>query len=343
MMIFDIAKIFFSLQKKLFCQFKNNLYFCQKISVKKMTKNRKRGGKYINPLTDFGFKFIFGTKEYLIYFLNAVLKIEGGIVDLEYGATERKGRFEKDRTTIFDLYCTTGNGASILIEMQSHSQEYFGDRALYYASRMVQEQGENKKGNIDWNFELNPVISVNILNFKIPVAGKPKADKSQKTQGDKYAKYVKLVDVETSEVFNKNLSFVFLELPRFKKKENELKTPVEEWMFILKNMAKLNDLPEALRIPIFEKMFLKAEVANLSPEDRKIYDESLKRYKDMYTVISERDRKIDSLTTQVTNLSGQNANLSTQNANLSTQVTNLSTQNAALAEEIVRLRKQLGK
>ena len=42
-------------------------------------------GVYINPLTDFGFKRIFGTdanKDLLIDFLNAVLKIKGGIKDL---------------------------------------------------------------------------------------------------------------------------------------------------------------------------------------------------------------------------------------------------------------------
>ena len=39
-------------------------------------------GRYIDLRTDFGFKHIFGDKEFLMNFLNAVLKIEGGIVDL---------------------------------------------------------------------------------------------------------------------------------------------------------------------------------------------------------------------------------------------------------------------
>jgi hypothetical protein len=60
-------------------------------------------GRYIDPKTDFGFKLIFGTKEFLIPFLNAVLKIKGGIKELFYGNTEKKGVSEDDRSSFYDL------------------------------------------------------------------------------------------------------------------------------------------------------------------------------------------------------------------------------------------------
>ena len=82
--------------------------------------------RYIDLRTDFGFKHIFGDREFLLYFLNAVLKIEGGIVDLHYDNTEKPGLFKGDRTTIFDLYCKTKAGESILIEMQNARQECYG-------------------------------------------------------------------------------------------------------------------------------------------------------------------------------------------------------------------------
>ena len=95
------------------------------ISVSSKAKKPKKAlkksiGKYINPLTDFGFKHIFGTKEYLMDFLNAVLKIKGGIVDLHYDNTVRPGRSEDDRTTIFDLYCVV-----CIIDGQRHPQNIF--------------------------------------------------------------------------------------------------------------------------------------------------------------------------------------------------------------------------
>ena len=50
----------------------------QVTGTKKGAKKSKQqsASKYINPLTDFGFKYIFGAKESLIDFLNAVLDIE---------------------------------------------------------------------------------------------------------------------------------------------------------------------------------------------------------------------------------------------------------------------------
>jgi hypothetical protein len=75
-------------------------------------------------------------------FLNAVLEIDGGIVDLRYTNPERQGRVEIDRRAIFDLYCITGTGSHVIVEMQNVRQDYFKDRALYYLSFPIQEQGE---------------------------------------------------------------------------------------------------------------------------------------------------------------------------------------------------------
>jgi predicted transposase/invertase (TIGR01784 family) len=259
----------------------------KKIMTKKETNVKKIAntttieepmGKYINPLTDFGFKHIFGIKDLLINFLNAVLKIEGGIMDLHYDNTVKPGRSEEDRTNIFDLFCTTGKGERIIIEMHNHRQEYFKDRALYYASCSIQEQNVKGKG---WNYMLSPVYSVNIVNFRL--------DKPQKA---KYASYIQLMDIDTHQVFNKKLTFVFMELPCFTKKEHELKTGVEQWMYVLKYLPELDNLPKTLCNEVFEKLFFMAEIAKLSKAKRKDYDNSLKRYRNMNLAISERDRKI---------------------------------------------------
>ena len=251
--------------------------------AKKTAAVQESMGRYINPLTDFGFKRIFGTKEFLIDFLNAVLFLGGNIVDLHYDNPERPGRSDDDRTTIFDLYCTLKNGERIIIEMQNHTQEFFRDRTLYYASRLIQEQGEDKTGK-DWDFKLNSVYSVNIANFRL--------DKKKRKNTGKYASYVQLIDVETREVFYKKLIFAFFELPRFNKEEHQLENSIDTWMYVLKNLAKLDNLPETLRNRIFERLFLKAEIAKLTKEDRKEYDQSLKNLSDMNIILADRDRII---------------------------------------------------
>ena len=242
-------------------------------------------GKYINPLTDFGFKFIFGNKEFLLDFLNAVLKIKGGIVDLHYDNTERTGRSDEDRTTIFDLYCILGTGEHIHIEMQQHRHDNFVERTLYYATRLIQEQGEDKKGDDDWQFDLKAVYSVNIVNFHL------EADKEKRKKAGKYISYGHIKDDDNKVICDK-LNFVFLELPYFTKEVHELTNYVDWWMYVLKNMAKLDHLPDALCNRIFERLFLKAEIAKLSKKDRKIYNQSVKKLSDMNIIVRDRDRKI---------------------------------------------------
>ena len=305
-------------------------------SVKNTVPDEEPIGRYINPLTDFGFKYIFGNKEFLIDFLNAVLKIEGGIVDLYYDNTERPGRSEDDRTTIFDLYCTLKNGERIIIEMQHYRHDNFVERTLYYATRLIQEQGEDKKGDTNWKFELKPVYSVNIVNFTLDT------DKKKRKKTGKYISYAHIIDDDTHKMICDKLTFVYLELPYFTKEVHELTNYIDWWMYVLKNLAQLNHLPDALRNRIFERLFLKAEIAKLSKKDRKEYDRSLKKLRDMNIIVADRDGKIASL--QQTNTSLQQTNTSLQQTNTSLQQTNTSLQqdNAAKDRRIAELERKLG-
>jgi predicted transposase/invertase (TIGR01784 family) len=245
-------------------------------TARKKETNAGDLGKYINLLTDYGFKQIFGEKEFLIDFLNSVLNIKGGIADLTYGNTEWKDEQEDGRTTYFDLYCTTGNGEHIIIEMQHYPEKNFRNRVLHYATRLIQKQGEPGK---NWKYRLCPVYSVNIVNFFL--------EKGKKFPAGKYASYFQLIDIDTKHVFNDNLTFVFFELPRFTKKEHETMNIVEKWMFVIKNLYKLNNLPDALRTRIFERLFRKAEIAKMTREQREEYENSLKRYRIMTSVLDE--------------------------------------------------------
>ena len=249
---------------------------------KKNVRNKRESSKYINPLTDFGFKHIFGAKASMLDFLNAVLNIEGGIADLTYDNTEKIAHADEDRTARYDLHCTTGTGERVIIEMQNQSQYFFRDRMLYYATFPIQEQAPKGK---DWDFKLNPVYSVNITNFRM------NRTETVNTE-EKYCSYFQLMNTDTKEIFSDKLIFVVLELPLFDKTEDELQTGMDKWMFVLKNLPKLNDLPAGFRNEVFEQLFHTAEIAKLSASDRKEYYRSLKSYRDMNNYITQRDRKI---------------------------------------------------
>jgi len=232
------------------------------VKTKSKTVKPKDVGKYIDPRTDFGFKRLFGDKELMMAFLNAVLDVKDKIVELHYKNTVRTGVSKDDRSAIFDLYCTTGNGEQIIVEMQNIPHEYFKDRIVHYASRLIQEQPKKGKG---WDYMLPPVYSINIVDYKL--------DKESKT--DDYLSIIKLMNCKTNEVFYDKLTLVFLELPRFKIKEEDLKTDVEKWMYALKHLPELNKMPAKLRARIFRKLFELAQIAKMTNEQQTDYYKSL--------------------------------------------------------------------
>ena len=244
--------------------------------------------KYINLLTDFGFKHVFKHKKLLLNFLNAALPfIEGGIKDLSYDDTERTPHSEEERIARFDLNCITGNGERIIIEIQNHSQEFYKDRVIYYITFPIQEQAPKNK---DWDYQLNAVYSVNILNFRMKEL--PHEIKKTAKKVNKYLTYVQMCDVETKELFSDKVTLAFIELTHFRKKEEQLEKEVDKWTYVIKNIRKLQSLPATIKNDTFEELFEIAEIAALSKEDRKKYNMSIKTYRDMNNYIAYRDKTI---------------------------------------------------
>ena len=230
--------------------------------------------RYINPYTDFAFKLLFGTelnKELLISFLNALLYGEEKIKNVTYLNAEHLGTQERDRRAVFDIYCENEQGEKFLVEMQKGEQAFFKDRSIYYATFPIREQAI--KGG-SWNYELKAVYTVGILNFVFN-------DKDN----DHFHHEVKLTDMRTKEVFFDKLSFIYLEMPKFNKTEDELESMFDKWMFVLRNLSRLMERPVALQERIFESLFRAAEIANFNRKELVEYEDSLKNYRDWYSVM----------------------------------------------------------
>jgi len=229
--------------------------------------------KYINPFTDYGFKRLFGeepSKELLLDFLNELLKSEeGNIKGLTYLKSDRLGSSEEDRKAVFDLYCENEKGEKFIVELQKTKQKFFKDRTVYYSTFPIREQAQ--RGS-DWSFELNAVYTVAILDF---VFDEDKADKG------KYRYDVKLTDTGTCKVFYDKLTFIYLEMPKFSKPIEQLESRFDKWMYVIRNLNKLDRIPDELREGIFEKLFEVAEIAKFSPEEVQDYEDSLKSYRDL--------------------------------------------------------------
>ena len=88
------------------------------------------------------------------------------------------------------------------------------------------------------------------------------------------------MDLHTQEVFYGKLIFVYLEMPKFNKQENELVTMFDKWLFVLRNLATLLERPAALQERVFTRLFEAAEIAKFTKRELCEYEDSLKNFQD---------------------------------------------------------------
>lgn len=230
--------------------------------------------RYVNPFTDFGFKKLFGEeahKSLLIDFLNALLPPKHHVRNLEYTKNEAAGETSLDRRAVFDIACMGENGERFIVELQKAKQNFFKDRSVFYATFPIREQAE--RGD-DWNFELAAVYCIGILDFVFD-EDKDKAD---------YLHFVQLKNQHNA-VFYDKLAFVYLEMPKFLKTETELETQTDKWLYFIKHLSAIEEIPPPLREQVFEEAFHAAEIAKFTPAQAQEYETSLKYYRDLQNVM----------------------------------------------------------
>lgn len=224
------------------------------------------GRRFIDPLTDFGFKYLLGgepNKEIIIEFLNAIFAGQKNIVDLVFSPTEHAASTDEHKKVFFDLMCTGSGGEQFIIEMQRLEHDGFRDRCIYYLSRLVSEQVP--KGKSSWKGGLKEVHLIAVLDFKFRDGNE-----------ERFLHDIVLMNKDTGKIFYDRFGFKFLELPNFDKAVNELSSDLDKWFYILKNMSRMEEIPLYLNQGIFKKLFKIAEVSRLTKEQRRLYESNLK-------------------------------------------------------------------
>ena len=231
--------------------------------------------KYINPHTDFGFKRLFGSEcntELLISFLNTIFHGKQNIQKVTYINSESRPGF-------FVVRCENDKGEKFIVEMQNVYQEFFKDRTIYYSTFPIREQAQ--RGG-DWDFHLNPVYTIGLLNFNF-------ADGLENAK--RWHHEVKLMEVDTHEVFYDKLTYIYVEIPKFDKKESELESMYDKWMYVLKNLSNLMQRPAALQERVFTRLFEQAEISKFDKQELKLYEDSINAYRDIVNAIRTAEKK----------------------------------------------------
>lgn len=213
--------------------------------------------KYADLLDDDVFKLVFGrdsSKDVMIEFLNQVIP-DRKIVDLEFIDKEMHPVERDAKGVVYDMFCKTDSGARIIVEVQRRKQPFYPERAIYYSTFQIQRQVEAGADTYDFL----PVYVINILNFKMD---------GNKDRADVKSVY-RLYEETTQRLLTDRVTFIFIELPKFKKSIDELDGNVLEGMyFCFKNMAVLEECPKVLTHQIFRKIFEVSELYNMDQDTR---------------------------------------------------------------------------
>ena len=156
--------------------------------------------------------------------------------------------------------------------MQLGHQTYFRDRTLFYGAHIIHKQAPRRKY---WNFNLNTVYIVSILNF---------TEFNDEASKDKVIERAYVYRETVKERLSDKLQMIFIELPKFKKEASELQDNTDMWLYLLKNTVGLKACPPEITGRIF-KLFLEISEKNqLTPTEMDRYAVSLERSHQLHDI-----------------------------------------------------------
>ena len=86
--------------------------------------------------------------------------------------------------------------------------------------------------------------------------------------------------------FHLNISLLNID-----KKESELESMYDKWMYVLKNLSNLMQRPAALQERVFTRLFEQAEISKFDKQELKLYEDSVNAYRDIVNAIRTAEKK----------------------------------------------------
>ncbi len=173
----------------------------------------------LNLKNDIVFKAFFtkkGNEKYLKSFLESLL--EESIDEIEVvGEASLKQLAITDKMGRLDIKATINKTKIVNIEIQLCDNKDTKQRTELYGSRLLSEQ----VGRGDEYKELKPVILINILNYnllKLP---------------DYATKSVTVADKHRDYIITDDITYWFIELPKFRKSKPRLANALEGWLALI--------------------------------------------------------------------------------------------------------------
>jgi len=235
----------------------------------------------IDPKVDIAFKKVFGSESWTdltASLINAVLEPppQQRLVEVELLNPYSEKMTLDDKVSILDIKARDDQGRLYNLEMQMLATAALVQRLLFYWSRVYSQQLSEG----DDYTRLRPTISICFVNGAL--------------FGDRPEHHTlfRLLDATGQVCLTDDLVVHVIELPKFTRTLAELRTPLDFWLYFLKNGGELDAdaLPDALNRPDQQKAMGVLKMLAQSDVERELYEGRLKAKRDMQTLETLRDQ-----------------------------------------------------
>lgn len=224
--------------------------------------------KFLDPKNDVCFRKIFGTeknKDILIHFLNDMVTFRERhpITDVTFLKTVQDPETAAQKTSIVDVLCRDEHGHQYIVELQVAKEKGFEKRAQYYAAKAYSSQMKIGGAYAD----LKEIIFIAIADFIM-------FPKNEAYKSDHI-----ILDRVTQSNDLKDFSFTFLELPKFKKRIDDLSNMVEKWSYFFLHAEETREEDLASIIgsdEIIERVYQELNRFSWNEEELLTYDQAEK-------------------------------------------------------------------
>lgn len=237
-----------------------------------MIKERQEKREKLSLTNDYIFKRVFakeGNEHILKDFLEGILGFN--IEKVEVKNPELPKSYIDDKQSILDIKAHIDDKIVVDIEMQMENEHNIDHRSTVYMSRDLSDQlPEGAKYQ-----QVKKSIVINLLNFNYYKRNCYHSVAHMKFEESNFEEYINMGYEEEQDIATDDLEMHFIELPKFKKKSPNIKSKLDQWLWLFVGDERMIEMAKKEN----EKVKNAAEMLynmNLTPAEREMYEARLR-------------------------------------------------------------------
>ena len=219
---------------------------------------------FIPLVSDYGFKVVFGNERNTLFLrraLQALIQSEVPIVDVNFDRNTFDAVVKDSRGGIYDLACVDERGTHFIVEMQVSDAPYFLQRMKFYAFHKFNSLVQ--RGNFDYS-RLDRIYCIGLLANNIF------ASEAYHTVG--------AIRTQAGELLDEQITYVTVELDKFRLAEHEVTTDLEKLVYTMKTIhttTQPTQFPQFWNEEWLQVAIDELDKRKMTPDERFAYERTL--------------------------------------------------------------------